>query len=323
MELHIDTDKLLWMYCTMFTIRRFEEELAKVFAQGMIPGFVHLYLGEEAIATGVCACLRPDDFMTSNHRGHGHMIAKGGDTRLMMAELYGRSTGYCKGRGGSMHVADLNLGNLGANGIVGAGIPIAAGAGLSARLRNTDQVVACFFGDGASNEGTFHEALNLASIWKLPVIFVVENNRYAHSVPQRKAMNIENISNRAIGYGIPGITVDGNNILEVHSAASEAVGRARRGDGPSLLECKTHRFVGHNEGDPQLRYRTKEELRKIRETDPISSFEATLLEMKVLNEEKIKEITIQVNKTIEDAIRFAEESPWPTADQLLENVYCP
>jgi len=321
MNYSIDDQKLLWMYTTMVKIRCFEESLKDVFAAGRIPGFVHLYIGQEAIATGICACLRADDFITSNHRGHGHMIAKGGDPKLMMAELYGRFTGYCKGKGGSMHVADLSLGNLGANGIVGAGLPIAAGAALSAKYTGTDRVVASFFGDGASNQGTFHEALNLASIWKLPVIYVCENNGYAHSVSQKKSMNIENIADRSRGYGIPGVVVDGSDVLAVYQAGEEAVNRARSGNGATLIECKTNRHSGHNEGDPESRYRSKEEIRIIKSIDPISRFESKLVELGTINEAKIREIQIKTKNLMQEAVNFAEESPWPSKEQLLIDVY--
>jgi len=316
----IDNETLLWMYTNMRTIRRFEERVAELFAAGKVPGFVHLYVGEEAVATGVCANLRQDDFITSTHRGHGHLISKGGDPKLMMAELYGKRTGYCKGKGGSMHIADLDLGILGANGIVGGGIPIATGAALSAKYRGTDQVVACFFGDGASNQGTFHEGLNLASIWKLPVVFVAENNMYAISFSQKVSMNVPDIADRAAAYDVPGIVVDGNDVIAVYEAAQEAVKRARAGEGPTLIECKTYRFRGHFEGDP-MTYRTKEELEAWKEKDPLPRFEAKLLEMGVLTPEKIKEIDEAVLKRIDEAVQFAEESPWPAPEELTDDVY--
>ena len=237
------------MYKTLVRIRKFESRAVDLFAEGQIPGFLHSYLGEEAIATGVCANLRKTDFITSTHRGHGHIIAKGGDTKYMMAELYGRTTGYCKGKGGSMHIADRDLGILGANGIVGAGQDIAVGAGLAIRYRGTDQVAACFFGDGSTNQGTFHEALNLASVWKLPVIFVCENNHFGISMSQSKHQAIQDIADRAASYGFPGIAVDGNDVMAVYEVAKEAVDRARKGQGPTLIECKTWRWRGHFEGN--------------------------------------------------------------------------
>ena len=242
--------KIVDMYRTMKLIRDFEANASRLFAEGKIPGFVHLYIGEEAIATGVCAGLNDDDYITSTHRGHGHIIAKGGDIKYMMAELYGKATGYCKGKGGSMHIADANKGILGANGIVGAGHNIAVGAGLSAKYRGTDQVCVCFFGDGSTNQGTFHEAMNLASIWKLPVIFVCENNLYGISMHQSKHQAIQDVADRAVAYNVPGVIVDGNDVFAVYEAATEAVVRARAGQGPTLIECKTYRHQGHFEGDP-------------------------------------------------------------------------
>ena len=254
----ISNEQMKDMYVKMRRIRDFESAAAKLFAEGKIPGFVHLYLGEEAIAPAVCECLTDNDFITSTHRGHGHIIAKGGDLNLMMAELFGRETGYCKGKGGSMHIADRDKGILGANGIVGAGHCIACGAGLSAKIRGTDQVCVCFFGDGSTNQGTFHESLNMASIWKLPIIFVCENNHYGISMSQDRHQAIKDVADRGAAYNIPGIAVDGNDPLAVYEAAAEAVARARAGKGPTLLECKTYRQHGHFEGDPAI-YKPKEE----------------------------------------------------------------
>ena len=316
----IEKEKLLDMYTKMRTIRAFEGKVAELFAAGKIPGFVHLYVGEEAIAVGVCAHLRDDDYITSTHRGHGHLIAKGGDLKLMMAELFGKKTGYCKGKGGSMHIADVELGILGANGIVGGGIPIATGAGLSIKYRGTDQVVACFFGDGAANQGTFHEGLNMASIWKLPVIFVCENNHYGISFHQSKSMNVADIADRAAAYDIPGVVVDGNDVIAVYEAAEEAVKRARAGEGPTLIECKTYRHRGHFEGDPMV-YRPKEEFEAWLEKDPLPRFEAKLLEMGILTKEKIEQIEKDIEAKLEEAIKFAEESPFPAPEELTEDVY--
>ena len=231
----IPKDRLILMYERMLKIRHFETRVMELFAAGEMPGFVHLYLGQEAVAVGACAALRDDDYITSTHRGHGHIIAKGAEMKYMMAELYGKATGYNKGKGGSQHIAWPGLGILGANGIVGGGLPIATGAAFSARLRKSDQVAVCFFGDGASNEGAFHEALNLASIWKLPVVYICENNQYALSMPVQKGCAVERLSVRAAGYGMPGVTVDGNDLLAVHAAVREAVARARAGEGPSLI----------------------------------------------------------------------------------------
>ena len=316
----IEKEKLLQMYTNMLTIRRFEERVGELFAEGKIPGFVHLYIGEEAVATGVCANLRDDDLITSTHRGHGHLISKGGDLKLMMAELFGKRTGYCKGKGGSMHIADVGLGILGANGIVGGGIPIATGAGLSIKYRGTDQVVACFFGDGAANQGTFHEGLNMASIWKLPVVFVCENNHYGISFHQKKHMNVADIADRAAAYDIPGVLVDGNDVIAVYEAATEAVKRARAGEGPTLIECKTYRYRGHFEGDPQI-YKPKEEVEEWLKQDPLPRYEAKLLKMGVLTQEKVQELDQQIRARIDEAVRFAEESPFPAPEEITEDVY--
>ncbi|GAI94986.1 unnamed protein product, partial [marine sediment metagenome] len=259
------------MYRTMVRIRIFEERVFKEFTAGNIPGFVHLYTGEEAVATGACANLRPDDYITSTHRGHGHLIAKGGSTDRMMAELYGKKTGYNKGKGGSMHIADVEIGILGANGVVGAGIPIAGGAALSAKLRGTDQVTLCFFGDGASNTSRFHEGINLAACLNLPVVYVIENNMYAISVCISDVCKLVNLADRATAYGIPGVTVDGNDVMAVYEAVAEAVARARRGEGPTLVECKTYRWRGHWAGDTQA-YVGGEAIEEWMKKDPIPRF---------------------------------------------------
>lgn len=316
----ISKEQLLWMYSNMLTVRRFEERVGELFAAGKIPGFVHLYIGEEAVASGVCANLREDDFITSTHRGHGHLISKGGDLKLMMAELLGKKTGYCKGKGGSMHIADVDLGMLGANGIVGGGPPIATGAALSAQYRGTNQVVACFFGDGAANQGTFHEGLNMSSIWKLPVIFVCENNHYGISLHQHRHMNVADIADRAAAYDIPGVVVDGNDVMAVYEAANQAVKRARAGEGPSLIECKTYRQRGHFEGDAQT-YKPTEEVEAWIAKDPLPGFEAKLLEMGVLTREQVQELDQQIRARIDEAVRFAEESPYPSPEEITEDVY--
>ncbi|MFQ5924765.1 MAG: thiamine pyrophosphate-dependent dehydrogenase E1 component subunit alpha [Dehalococcoidia bacterium] len=312
--------KLIDMYHRMVRIRYFEERVATEFAAGRIAGFVHLYIGEEAVAVGACANLGDDDYITSTHRGHGHLIAKGGKTERMMAELFGKKTGYCKGKGGSMHVADVDIGMLGANGIVGAGITIAAGAALSAKLRGTDQVAICFFGDGASNTTRFHEGINLASAWKLPVVYVCENNMYAISVAQSKHQNIADIADRATAYGIPGVVVDGNDVIAVYEAVGEAVARARRGEGPTLIECKTYRHKGHFEGDPQP-YRTKKEIEKWKQKDPISRFHGKLIEMGVLSKAAADRIDQEMKEEIDRAVKFAEESPLPKPAEALEDVF--
>ena len=316
----ISKEQMKDMYVKMRRIRDFESTAARLFAEGKIPGFVHLDLGEEAIAPAVCECLRDDDFITSTHRGHGHIIAKGGDLNLMMAELFGRATGYCKGKGGSMHIADRDKGILGANGIVGAGHCISCGAGLAAKIRGTDQVCVCFFGDGSTNQGTFHESLNMASIWKLPVVFVCENNNYGISMSQSRHQAIKDVADRGIAYGIPGIAVDGNDVMAVNEAAEEAVARARKGLGPTLLECKTYRTRGHFEGDPAI-YKPKEEQETWLKKDPISKFAAFLKESNLLTEEEMEALKKQVQEELEEAIRFAEESPDPTADSVVQDVY--
>ena len=316
----IEKEKLIEMYRTMVRIRTFEERVSKEFAAGNIPGFVHLYVGEEATATGACANLRPDDYITSTHRGHGHLIAKGGKTDRMMAELYGKRAGYCKGKGGSMHIADVEIGILGANGIVGAGIPIAGGAALSAKMRGTDQVAVCFFGDGASNTTRFHEGVNLASIWELPVVYVIENNMYAEKTRISDACKVPNIANRASAYGIPGVTVDGNDVLAVYEAVGETVARARRGEGPTLVECKTYRWHGHTEGDRQT-YKPKEEVEEWMKKDPIPAFRKRLLQMGVLTEKEADRISQGINEEIEKAVKVAEESPLPAPEEALADVF--
>ena len=320
MTAKIENEKLLAMYKNMVTIRLFETRVGELFAQWKLPGFIHLYIGEEAVATGVCAHLKAGDYITSTHRGHGHLISKGGNLNLMMAELYGRKTGYCKGKGGSMHIADVDLGILGANGIVGGGPPIATGAAFAIQYLGKDNVVACFFGDGASNQGTFHEGLNMAAIWKLPVIFVCENNFYGISLSQARHQTVSDIADRARAYDIPGVVVDGNDVMAVFEAASEAVKRARAGQGPSLLECKTYRHRGHFEGDPMV-YRPTEEYQAWLRKDPIPRFEGTLREMGILTDAKIAETKAAIGAGVEAAIKFAEDSPVPEPDELLQDVY--
>ncbi len=314
------SEEPLSLYRTMWRIRAFETKVGELFASNRIPGFVHLSIGQEAIPTGVSSVLGPEDYITSTHRGHGHMLAKGADPRRMMAELFGKSTGYCKGKGGSMHIADFGLGVLGANGVVAGGFPIAVGAGLSCKLRGTRQVVVCYFGDGASNRGPFHEALNMASIWKLPVIFVCENNRFASTTPVGYSTSVGRIAVRAKGYGMPGKSIDGNQVLEVREAAREAVERAREGEGPSLIEARTYRFRGHFEGDPQ-RYRTKEEVEKAIKRDPILLFRRELMKRGLLDPERDREIQEAAQKEMEEAVRFAEESPLPAPEEALEDLY--
>jgi pyruvate dehydrogenase E1 component alpha subunit len=318
--MQINKEKMLEMYKTMLTIRRFEEKVIKLYAKGAITGAAHLYIGEEAIAAGVCANLKSDDYITSTHRGHGHLIAKGGKLNLMMAELFQKKTGYCKGKGGSMHICDMSLGIIGSNGIVGAGLVIANGAGQTCKVNNRGQVCVCFFGDGAANRGTFHEGINMASIWKLPVIFVCENNYYGISGCQRDMMNICDISDRAKSYGIPGITADGNNVLAVYNSAAEAIERARNGGGPSLLEFTTWRHRGHWEGDPD-EWREKEEHEMWLKREPVAAFSNYLIENNKASKEEIAGIEEEVATELADAINFAKESPDVTLDQLYEDVY--
>jgi pyruvate dehydrogenase E1 component alpha subunit len=320
---HLPKETLVDLYARMLKIRKFEEKTAELFAQGLIPGLVHLYIGEEAVAVGVCANLRKEDYVVSTHRGHGHLIAKGGDLKRMFAELLGKKTGYSKGRGGSMHMVIPELGVMGSSGIVGAGIPIATGLGLAIDVKQTDQVVACFFGDGASNTGTFHEGINMAAAWKLPLIFVCENNLYAISVPFKKVTPIENVADRAVAYGIPGIIVDGMNVIAVYKAVQEAVSRAREGKGPTLIECKTYRFRGHYEGDPKkgATYRTEDEMSAWEKKCPIANFKTKLIEKGVLTENEAEDIIQKCIKEIEDAVKFAMESPYPSPDEILENLF--
>ncbi|MGB9725577.1 MAG: thiamine pyrophosphate-dependent dehydrogenase E1 component subunit alpha [Fervidicoccaceae archaeon] len=308
------------MYEMMVKIRRSEEEASKHFAQGKIPGFVHLYIGEEAVAVGAMANLRDDDVITSTHRGHGHFIAKGGSLKEMWAELYGKRTGVCKGKGGSMHIADLRKGELGANGIVGGGIPHAVGAGLAFKLSKSDRVAVAFFGDGASNQQNFHEGLNLASIWRLPVVFICENNLYQISLPYSKQQAIRSVAERGSAYGVPGVEVDGQDVLAVYEVVKEAVERARKGEGPTLIEAKTYRYMGHFEGDPQV-YRKKEEVEWWRKNkDPIELFKKKLLDMGI-SEEELRAIDAKVEEEVKDAVKFAEESPYPESKELYEDVF--
>jgi pyruvate dehydrogenase E1 component alpha subunit len=304
----------------MYTIRAFEERAEQLYIMGKIHGTMHLSIGMEASAVGSIAVLRPDDLILSTHRGHGHCIAKGVDLNLMMAEFMGKENGYCRGRGGSMHIADIEGGNLGANGVVGGGIPIAVGVGLSLKMRKRDQVIVCFFGDGAANLGPFHEALNMAAIWTLPVVYVCENNQYAMSFPAKKAFAIERISDRAAAYGMPGVTVDGNDLMAVYEAMSQAVKRARVGEGPSLIENVTYRWRGHSKSDAN-RYRTREEIEAWKQKCPIKRFRARLIEERVLTEEEADQIEQEAYAAIDAAVAFADASPEPTLETIEEGVY--
>jgi pyruvate dehydrogenase E1 component alpha subunit len=318
--MQLTKEELLDLYKTMVRIRTFEMKVAELFAAGRLPGFAHLYAGEEAIATGVCANLGKKDFIISTHRGHGHVLAKGGNIDLMMAELFGKATGYCKGKGGSMHIADVDLGILGANGIVGAGLPIIAGAAFACKYKKTGGVGVCFFGDGASNRGTFHEALNLASVWKLPAVYICENNLLGMSVHQKDHMNIVDIADRAAAYGIPGVSIDGNDVVAVYEAAANAIKRARSGEGASLIECKTWRHRGHFEGDPSV-YKKPEQQESWLKKDPIPRLGIKLMSLNYASQKDLDQIKSDVEARIEAAVKFAQESPNPTPDGLLTEVY--
>jgi len=313
--------KYIAYYRTMVTIRQFETLAGEMHADGKIPGFIHLSVGQEASAVGVCSCLRKDDYLTTTHRGHGHMIAKGADLKKMVAELFGKKTGYCKGKGGSMHIADFSIGILGANGVVAGGLPIIGGAGFSIKMRQTDQVAVCFFGDGAANRGPVHEVMNLAALWKLPIIFVIENNQYASTTPQADSCSLEDICQRASGYNMPGVAVDGNDVLKVREATLEAVELARNGRGPSLIENKTYRIRGHFEGDPQ-RYRTEDEVRAWQDRkDPIVRFADYLSRHKILTAELDKQIRDEAAAELQAAVAFAEDSPFPEPQAALEDLF--
>ena len=316
----IPRETLLLMYERMLKVRHFEDRVKDLFAAGEMPGFVHLYLGQEAVAVGACAPLNDDDFITSTHRGHGHIIAKGGDVKLMMAELYGKATGYNKGKGGSMHIADPRLGILGANGIVGAGLPIATGAGLSAKLRKSGQVTVCFFGDGASNQGTFHEAINIAAAFDLPVVYVCENNLYVVGTRQSDVRKVEDIADRGVGYAIPGLAIDGNDVIAVYEACKEAVQRARAGMGPTLIECKTYRWRTHFEGEPDT-YRPPEEVEAWMQREPIAPYRTKLIEQGVLTEAQASKIEADVLEELEGAVEFARQSPYPKPESALEDLW--
>ena len=320
----LTTEGLLDMYRKMVTIREFDSRAVDEFHAGNIPGVVHTYIGEEAVAVGVCSTLRRTDKIVSTHRGHGHTIAKGADINLMMAELFARSNGYCHGKGGSMHIADFSVGMLGANGIVGAGMPIATGAGLAAQLERSDGVAVAFFGDGASNEGAFHGSLNLASIWKLPVIFVCENNRWAVGVPASYALSVEDVSVRAMSYNVPGVTVDGTDVLAVNEAMAQAVQRAREGLGPSLIECKTYRWRGHaeQEGDPpDPRPQNEQDLGPA--NDPIDKFSNRLKEQGLASDSELAQMDQDVTTAVAEAIAFAKASPMPKPEDALTDVFAP
>ena len=316
----IERERAGRIYLTMAKIRAFETKALKLFENNKLRGSVHLYIGEEAVAATVCSRLTDADYITSTHRGHGHCIAKGADLNKSMAELMGKATGYCKGRSGSMHIADFNVGNLGANAIVGGGIPIAVGAALSAKLQKQDRVAVSFFGDGASNEGTFHESLNLASVMKLPIIFVCENNGYGISVPVSQSTSVKDISVRAKAYDMPGETVDGNDPEAIDAAFGRALARAKAGEGPSLIECKTYRWMGHWTGDPQT-YRTREEVESWKKRDPIKHWREHLIAEGMYTAEELDAMDKQADDETQAATDFALSSPEPDPAHVLDDVF--
>ena len=317
----LSRETLIKLYTTMATIRNFEERGIPETGQRAMSGSVHSSAGQEAVPTGVCAHLSDEDYIGSTHRGHGHCIAKGVDPKRIMAELFGRSTGTNKGKGGSMHIADMSKGMLGTNGVVGASIPLAVGAGLTSKLKDLKRVAVAFFGDGAANQGVLHESMNLASVWKLPVIFCCENNGYAQSTPVEYALSTANVSDRAAGYDMPGITVDGMDVFAVYDAAGQAVERARNGEGPTLLECRTYRFYGHTVFDNPLTYRTKEEEDHWRARDPLKLFRENVLPLGDITLEELDQIDQEAADLMEEAIKLADAGPLPETDKIYEDVY--
>ena len=319
-QISLDKDVLLWMYEKMVVIRRFEEQAKREADAGKLRG-MHSSIGQEAVPTGMCAHLRDDDYVLGTHRSHHHCIAKGVGLSEMMAELLGKSTGTNKGKGGTMHIADINVGMLGANGVVGSNIPVATGVALSAQVRGTDQVSVVFFGDGASSQGSLHESMNLAGIWKLPVIYVCENNRYAESTPFEFVVAGQSVANRASGYDMPGVTVDGQSVLDMYEVSREAVRRARSGDGPTLIEAQTYRYQGHFGADNTLSYRTEEEEAYYHERDCIARTSKYLLESGYVTEDELKGIDVKAIADVEQATKFANESPFPEDSELTTDVY--
>jgi len=316
----MDKPLLLEIYKKMVSVRTFEETAADLFLKGQLPGFLHVYVGEEAVAAGVMAHLTNQDYITSTHRGHGHAVAKGARLDMMMAELHAKKTGYCHGKGGSMHIADLDLGILGANGIVGGGIPIATGAGLALKMKGTDRVCVCFFGDGASNTGAFYEGVNLAAVWDLPVVFICENNQYAESTPRATHQKVKYVSDRAAAFNIPGESMDGMDVFDVYEKAGRAIDRARKGDGPMLLEARTYRFFGHFVGDPQ-NYRTKEEVEEWKKRDPIQMFRTRVIAEGKLTATEMDATDAQITKDMEAALEFARKSPEPEIEMALQDIF--
>jgi TPP-dependent pyruvate/acetoin dehydrogenase alpha subunit len=317
----LDNQRLIEIYRRMLTVRRFEEAIFDLYRGGKMPGLAHLYSGEEAVAVGACAALKDDDFITSTHRGHGHILAKGGEPRRMMAEVTGRIDGYCRGKGGEMHIADFNLGILGANGIVGGGLGIAAGAAFSAKKRGTGQVSVAFFGEGAVNQGIFYETMNMASVWKLPLIYVCENNQYGEYTSWTNITAGERIIDRPIAMGAAGISVDGNDPLAVYEATLEAAERARKGEGPSFIECLTYRYTGHHVGEPGKGYRSEEEIEEWHRRDPIPRFEKYMVEHQIASGTDIEEVQAEVEREIAESVEFALASPFPELSELTQHVF--
>ena len=318
----LSTDQLTSFYETMFRMRRFEEEVFEFYKQGLMPGLAHLYLGEEAIATGVCAALKENDYIGSTHRGHGHLVARGADIDRMMAEILGKKDGYSKGKGGSMHIMAMDKGILGANGIVGGEIPIATGAAYTVKYLGTDQVVVSFFGESATNEGTFHESINMAAAWDLPIVYVIENNLYGISVDIRSVTKNSNLSDRALAYGIPGVSIDGMDVIEVYRTTEKAVERARKGQGPTLIECKTYRWQGHHVGDPAT-YRSRSnpnEKEEWIERCPVKCFKEKVLSG-LLSEDQINRIETVIEVEVQNAVKFAKENPYPDASDAYTDVF--
>ena len=319
-----DRDIYMLMLRRMMLIREFEENVKQLARGGELVGMAHCYIGEEAVAVGACAALRDDDYITGNHRSHGHPISKGGDVRRAMAELLGKATGYCKGKGGSMHLADFDIGILGESGIVASALPVAVGAALGSKMRGNDRVVVAFFGDGASNQGACHEAMNLASIWNLPVIFLCENNQYAVTTSFRDSVAVENISDRAAAYDMPGVLVDGQDVLAMHEATVQAVERGRAGLGPTLMEARTYRFEDHSEGLARIirePYRTDEEVDRWRLRDPILLHSRWLIEQEIASQDEVEGVRQEVAETIAEALQFARESPYPEVEDLMTDMY--
>lgn len=318
----LPSEKLAWMLLKMYETRYFEEKAEELYTRGLVHGTMHLSIGMEASPVGSIAAIGTDDWIIHHHRGHGHTIAKGADITIMMAEFLGKESGYCRGRGGSMHIADFSHGNLGATGVVGGGIPIAVGIGLALKMKKSPNILLSFFGEGSTNEGSFHEAMNMASLWDLPIVFICDNNHYSMSMPMTRSMKIEFVSSRAASYGIPGVSTDGNQVLGVYQIVSEAVSRARSGEGPTLIENITYRWRGHSKSDRNL-YRTKEEIAEWMERCPIENFKKLLIEHKRMTEEEIEELDRQAKETIDLAAEEAIKLPEPSPENMEDEVYAP